>query len=128
MRQVACGDTEFFLHFENGTKLGVEHITMARNPQRTIKIPARQMTVEEKAYQNEQKAKLAEATAKALKANKPPPTDIEIPKDPEPTWEQESLSYFDLLYSDEEMNKSQAKSTLTFKNGLIVQYLGSGHI
>jgi hypothetical protein len=50
VRQVACGDTEFFLHFENGTKLGVEHITMTRNPQRTIKIPARQMNVEEKAY------------------------------------------------------------------------------
>ena len=50
------------------------------------------MTAEEKAYQNEQKAKLAEATAKALKANKPPPTDIEIPKDPEPTWEKEPLS------------------------------------
>jgi len=50
VRQVASGDTEFYLHFENGTKLGVEHIKMERNPQRTIKIPARQMTAEEKAY------------------------------------------------------------------------------
>jgi len=62
------------------------------------------MTAEEKAYQNEQKAKLAEATAKALKANKPPPTDTEIPKDPEPTWEKEPLSYLDLLFTDEELD------------------------
>ena len=48
--QVASGDTEFFLHFENGTKLGVEQVKLTRNPQRTIKIPARQMTAEEKAY------------------------------------------------------------------------------
>lgn len=48
--QAVCGDTEFFLHFENGTKLGVEQVKLTRNPQRTIKIPARQMTAEEKAF------------------------------------------------------------------------------
>jgi hypothetical protein len=56
------------------------------------------------------------------------PTDIEIPKTPQPTWETAPLNYLDTLYVDAELEKCKARSTLTFKNGLIVQYLGNGHV
>jgi len=32
VKQIAVGDSEFWLHFENGTKLGVEQIEISRNP------------------------------------------------------------------------------------------------
>lgn len=32
VRQLAVGDTEFYLHFENGTKMGLEQVQMQRNP------------------------------------------------------------------------------------------------
>jgi len=34
----------------------------------------------------------------------------------------------DTLYNDEDLKESKARTTLTFKNGLIVQYLGNGHV
>ena len=72
--------------------------------------------------------KLAEATAKAAKANKPPPTDIQIPETPKATWETGPLNYLDNLFPDEVIGTSTARATLTMKNGLIVYYLGSGHV
>lgn len=33
-----AGDTEFWLHFENGTRLGVEQVVLRRNPQQLIRI------------------------------------------------------------------------------------------
>jgi len=71
---------------------------------------------------------LQEATAKAVKANKPPPTDIIIPETPKCTWETEALQYLDKLYSDEDLESVQSRTTLTFKNGLVAQFMGSGHI
>jgi hypothetical protein len=85
-------------------------------------------TQQEIDFKLEQIRKYQEAAAKAQKTNKPLVTDIEIPKTPQPTWESQPLNYLDSLYSDEDMEKCHALTTLTFKNGLIVQVLGNGHI
>lgn len=128
VRQIAVGDSEFFLHFENGTKMGLEQIKMQRNPQRTIQVPPPAPTPEEIAFKLEQQKKYAEAAAKAQKTNKPMPTDIEIPKTPQPTWREAPLNYLDTLFVDEDLAQCKARTTLTFKNGLIVQHLGNGHV
>jgi hypothetical protein len=41
------GDSEFWLHFENGTKLAVEQVQVKRNPQKTIRIDPPLPTAEE---------------------------------------------------------------------------------
>ena len=41
------GDSEFWLHFENGTKLSVEQVKLKRNPQKTIRIDPKPFTAEE---------------------------------------------------------------------------------
>ena len=38
VRARAVGYSEFFLHFENGTKLGVERVQVERNPLRTVEV------------------------------------------------------------------------------------------
>lgn len=76
----------------------------------------------------EQQKKFQEAAAKAAKSNKPPPTDIEIPKTPQPTWEEKAPNHLDSLFNDEELAVPHARTNLTFKNGLIVQFLGNGHV
>jgi len=68
----------------------------------------------------EQQKKLAEATAKATKAKQPPPTDIVVPKTPVPTEEIEPLQYLDLLYSDADLEEISSRTSVTFKNGLVV--------
>lgn len=128
VRQTAVGDSEFWLHFENGTKLGIEQIQIERNPQTMVKIQPKTPTPEEIAFKVEQIKKLAEATTKAAKANKPAPTDILIPETPKATWETGPLNYLDKLFPDEVIGTSTARATLTMKNGLIVYYLGSGHV
>ena len=85
-------------------------------------------TPEEIAYKLEQQKKFQEAAAKAAKSNKPPPTDIEIPKTPQPTWEEKAPNHLDSLFNDEELAVPHARTNLTFKNGLIVQFLGNGHV
>lgn len=85
-------------------------------------------TQQEIDFKLEQIKKYQEAALKAQKTNKPLVTDIEIPKTPQPTWESQPLNYLDSLYSDEDMEQCHALTTLTFKNGLIVQVLGNGHI
>jgi len=93
-----------------------------------VKVEPKPPTPEEIAFKIEQQKKLAEATAKAAKANKPPPTDILIPETPKPTWETAPLNYLDKLFPESLMGTSDARGTLTMKNGLIVFYLGTGHV
>jgi len=93
---------------------------MERNPQKTIKVMPPAPTPEEIAYKLEQQKKFAEAAQRALKTNKPAPTDIEIPKTPQPTWETAPFNYLDTLFDDNDLKRSLARTTLTFKNGLIV--------
>ena len=91
-------------------------------------MPPPEPTPEEIAYKLEQQKKFQEAAAKAAKANKPPPTDIEIPKTPQPTWETAPPNFLDTLYNDDDLGESRARTNLTFKNGLIVQFLGNGYV
>ena len=65
VRYKVVGDTEFFLHFENGTKFGLEQVQLERNPRRTVRIEPKPPTAEEIATKLEQKKRLAEATLKA---------------------------------------------------------------
>ena len=80
------GDSEFWLNFENGTKLGVEQVVMKRNQYKTIRIDPAPPTAEELAAKEMLIKQKQEATAKAAKQNKPPPTDIIIPETPKPTF------------------------------------------
>jgi hypothetical protein len=54
--------------------------------------------------------------------------DFNIPKTPRPRWETKPLNYLDELFTEEIMGGPSALATLTLKNGLIVQYLASGHV
>ena len=67
---------------------------------------------------------------KAQKQKQPIPTmdDFNIPKTPQPRWETRPLNYLDELFTDNELEKAQALATITLKNGLILQYLGTGHV
>jgi len=89
------GDTEFWLQFENGTKFGVEQVQLKRNPQKLIRVDPPPPTAEEIQTKKEAIEAYEKAAAKAAKAKQPPPTDHEIPKTPEPTWEAKPLSHLD---------------------------------
>ncbi len=54
--------------------------------------------------------------------------EIEIPKTPEPTFLEKEVNHLDELFTDEILEAQQAMATLTLKNGLIIQMLGSGEI
>lgn len=108
--------------------MAVEQCQMQRNPQKLIQVMPPPPTQQEIDFKLEQIKKYQEAALKAQKANKPLVTDIEIPKTPQPTWEPQPFNFLDTLYTDEDMLECRALTTLTFKNGLIVQILGSGHI
>ena len=69
-----------------------------------------------------------EATLKAQKSGKPPPTDIVIPETPQPTFEQKELNHLDELFTEEMIDKNQSMATITLANGLIVQYMGNGTV
>ena len=122
------GDTEFWLHFENGTKLGVEQVALRRNPYKMIRIDPAPPTAEEIAAKEALIKQKQEATLKASKAGKPPPTDIIIPETPQPTFEQKELNHLDELFSDEMVGETQSMATVTLANGLIVQYMGNGRV
>jgi hypothetical protein len=47
------GDTEFWLLFENGTRLGVEQVKMCRNERKTVRIDPPPPTAEEIAAKEE---------------------------------------------------------------------------
>ena len=47
------GDTEFWLQFENGTRLGVEQVKLCRNGQMTVRVEPPPPTAEEIAAKEE---------------------------------------------------------------------------
>ena len=49
----ATGDTEFWLHFENGTKMGVEQVQMKRLPYKVIRTDPEPPSAEEIARREE---------------------------------------------------------------------------
>ena len=122
------GDSEFWLHFENGTKLGVEQVALRRNLYKQIRIDPVPPTAEEIAAKEALIKQKQEATAKAAKAGKPPPTDIVIPETPQPTFEQKELNHLDELFADDMVGETQSMATATLANGLIVQYMGNGRV
>jgi len=115
------GDTEFWLSFENGTKMLVEQVAMKRNDQRLIKIDPPKPTPEEIAAR-EEAIKAAQAAAAKKPGNKKDATApvIEEYKEPEPTWEPQEFNFLDHLFDDQPLEVSKAMTTLTFNNGLIV--------
>jgi len=38
------------------------------------------------------------------------------------------MNFLDDLFTDDVLERAQSLATVTLKNGLIVQYLGSGHV
>ena len=54
--------------------------------------------------------------------------DFNIPKTPQPRWETKPMNFLDDLFTDDVLERAQSLATVTLKNGLIVQYLGSGHV
>lgn len=54
--------------------------------------------------------------------------DFNIPKTPKPRWETRPLNYLDELFADDVLDQPESMATITLKNGLIVQYLGSGNV
>ena len=92
------GDVEFWMNFENDTKMLVEKVKYEQNPQKLIRIDPPKPTPEEIAAR-EEAVKQAQALAAKNKNNKnAPPVVIEEYKEPEPTWEPEPLDYLDNLF------------------------------
>lgn len=130
MQYRIIGDTEFWLNFENGTKMGVEQVQIKRLPYKIIRTDPDPPSAEEIARREEaMRAQLAAlAKQKNAKGNSAPPPEIEIPKTPEPTFLEKELNHLDTLFSDRMLEAKQSMATLTLKNGLIVQLLGSGEV
>ena len=109
--------------------MGVEQVQMKRLPYKIIRTDPEPPSVEDIARKEEaikaQQAALAKQ--KTAKGGAPPP-EIEIPKTPEPTFLEKELNHLDTLFSDEMLEACQSMTTLTLKNGLIVQLLGSGEV
>jgi len=124
------GDTEFWLHFENGTKMGVEQVKMKRLPYKIIRTDPEPPTAAEIAHKEELIRQQAAAMAKqkTAKGANAPVVEIEIPKTPEPTFHEKELNHLDTLFSDDMLENTQSMTTLTLKNGLILQLLGSGEV
>ena len=53
VQQRPTGDTEFWLHFENGTKLGIEQVQMKRLPYKVIRTDPEPPSAEEIAKREE---------------------------------------------------------------------------
>ena len=102
---------------------------MKRLPYKIIRTDPEPPTPEEIARKEEaiKAAQLAMSKQKTAKGNAPPP-EVELPKTPEPTFEEKELNFLDTLFANETLDATQAMTTLTLKNGLIVQLLGSGEI
>lgn len=123
------GTTDFWLRFENDTKVLVEAVQKKRNPQKMIRIDPPKPTAEEIAAR-EEAIKQAQAAA-AKNKGKPgaPAPVIEEYKEPEPTWEPEPFDFLDSLFNDEELDQQVFNQvTTTLSNGLIVQHLSDGNI
>ena len=102
MQYKPVGDTEFWLHMENGTKIGVEQVQMKRLPYKVIRTDPEPPTPEEIAKKEEliKAHQAALAKQKTAKSNAPPP-EIELPKTPEPTFQEKELNHLDSLFSDQ---------------------------
>jgi hypothetical protein len=95
------GDTEFWLHFENDTKLLVESVRVDMNERKLIRIDPPKPTPEEIAAR-EEAIKAAQEAAKKNKGKGSALSQIPIIeeyKEPEPTWEPEPLSYLEQLFA-----------------------------
>ena len=126
----SVGDTEFWLNFENGTKMGVEQVQLKRRPYKIIRTDPEPPTPEEIA-RKEEAIKAQQAALAKQRSAKPggaPIPEVEIPKTPEATFEERELNHLDTLFTDELLTATQSMATLTLKNGLIVQLLGSGEV
>jgi hypothetical protein len=101
-----------------------------RNPQKTIRIDPPIPTAEEIAAKEEAIKAYQAAVTKAQQKKQPIPhmDDFNIPKTPQPRWETKPLNFLDTLFTEEVLNKPQSLATITLRNGLILQYLGSGHV
>ena len=102
---------------------------MKRLPYKILRTDPDPPSAEEIAKREEaMRAQLAAlAKQKTVKGQAPPP-EIEIPKTPEPTFMEKELNHLDTLFSDRMLKATQSMATLTLKNGLIVQLLGSGEV
>lgn len=125
----SVGDTEFWLNFENGTRMGVEQVQLKRLPYKIIRTDPEPPTAEELAAKEEALKAQAAALAKQKTTKNPgAPVEIPIPKTPEPTFEERELNHLDTLFTDEILEETKSMATMTLKNGLICQLLGSGEI
>lgn len=97
------GDSEFWLNFENGTRLSVEQVRVKRNPQKTIRIDPPIPTAEEIAHKEEMLKVYEAAKAKAINKKQAIPNidDFNIPKTPKPRWETRPLNFVDELFTEE---------------------------
>lgn len=120
------GEHEFWINFENDTKLLVEKVNFNKNPQRLIRIDPPKPTPEEIAAR-EEAVKQAQAAAAKNKNKNAPPVVIEEYKEPEPTWEPEPLDYLDQVFP-EQFLEGACTATVTLTNGLIVRFMGTGDV
>jgi hypothetical protein len=124
------GDTDFWLRFENDTKVLVESVQVQRNPQKLIRIDPPKPTAEEIAAREEAIKQAQAAAAKNKgKPGAPGAPVIEEYKEPEPTWEPEPFNFLDTLFNDEQLQQQHFNQvTTTLPNGLMVQHLSDGNI
>lgn len=98
------GDSEFWLQFENGTRLGVEQVILDRNGQKTVRVDPPPPTAEEVAAKLEAKKAYEAAQAKSQRSGGKVVNEIEIPKTPEPTYEEEPMNHLDELFTEDMIN------------------------
>ena len=123
------GRTDFWLRFENDTKVLVESVQKQRNPQRLVRIDPPKPTAEEIAAREEALKQAQAAAAKNKGKPGAPVPVIEEYKEPEPTWEPEASDFLDTLFKDDELDQQFFNQvTTTLANGLIVQHLSDGNI
>lgn len=124
------GGTDFWLRFENDTKVLIESVKRKRNPQKLIRIDPPKPTAEEIAAREEAIKQAQAAAAKNKgKPGAPAAPVIEEYKEPEPTWEPEPFDFLDTLFNDDELEHTHFNQvTTTLANGLIVQHMSDGNI
>lgn len=109
--------------------MGVEQTQLKRMPYKILRTDPDPPTPEEIARKEEAiKAQQAALAKQKTAKGGAPALEIEIPKTPEPTFEEKELNHLDTLFTGEKLEQTQSMATLTLKNGLIVQLLGSGEV
>lgn len=124
------GDTDFWLRFENDTKMLIEAVQKQRNPQKVIKTGPSAKEVQE---YKEKKAAFEAYQTYIKNKGKPgapgAPPQVDEPKEPEATLQPEELNQLDHLFNDDELDQiTYNQVTSTLANGLIVQHLSDGNI